>query len=354
MNTPRYLTAEFIADIEKYIAPLSAEEKETYVQEGEECIRLREIDNIHEDPNLTPGEQYKVLVKRIGTYLEENTGKNFISDYQKIELTDTITLYSFQLPGGGNLNLFTTSEGKMVLDTGYGCFYNDCKNMLSSIGLDGFSNTKVVICTHGDADHCGASGYFSVKPVMHPTTKALLASGTRNYGTPNNPKAIFEKFYTTSINTISRMNIPEDIAVFDTKPLGYRGVFPIIGSVKFAGMNFEVWESLGGHIAGQLLLFEPNLGLLFTSDAFINFATLSKERADYCSIADIMVGSVNVDSEIARKERKELVNLAPGLNKELKEKGKRLYICCGHGAISVLDDKGNLVPACDTIRYSAQ
>ena len=122
----------------------------------------------------------------------------------------------------------------------------------------------------------------------------------------------------------------------------------------FAGMEFEVWESLGGHIAGQLLLFEPNFGLLFTSDAFINFATLSKARADYCSIADSMIGSVNVDSEIARAERKELTRLAVELDAELKKNGKKLLICCGHGAVSEIDAEGKLVPAAELIHYAAE
>ena len=241
----------------------------------------------------------------------------------------------------------------MVLDTGYGCFFNDCDKMLEKVGVDGFFDTIVVICTHADADHCGAAGYFKMMPLMHPTCKAILDAGTRNYGSVNNLD-LLEKFYTTSINTMSRMNVPDKVIECGTEPIGMRGLFPIIEKISFAGMEFEVWESLGGHIAGQLLLFEPNLGMLFTSDAFINFATLSKERADYCSIADSMIGSVNVDSEIARTERKELTRLAVELDAELKKNGKYLLICCGHGAVSKIDENGNLVPASELIHYSAE
>ena len=190
-------------------------------------------------------------------------------------------------------------------------------------------------------------------PLMHPTCKAILDAGTRNHGSVNNLD-LLEKFYTTSINTMSRMNVPDKVIECGTEPIGMRGLFPIIEKISFAGMEFEVWESLGGHIAGQLLLFEPNLGMLFTSDAFINFATLSKERADYCSIADSMIGSVNVDSEIARTERKELTCLAVELDAELKKNGKYLLICCGHGAVSKIDENGNLVPASELIHYSAE
>ena len=344
---PEYFTREFMAKMALYLSPLNKKELNEYVKEGEEAIRIRE-------PQGISPEKYLELVKGIGDYLGANTGKNFTSDYQKIPLTANITFYSFQLPGGGNLNIFDAGEdGKMVLDTGYGCFYHDCDKMLEKVGVDGFFDTRVVICTHADADHCGAAGYFKMMPLMHPTCKAILDAGTRNYGSVNDLD-LLEKFYTTSINTMSRMNVPDKVIECGTEPIGMRGLFPIIEKISFAGMEFEVWESLGGHIAGQLLLFEPNLGMLFTSDAFINFATLSKERADYCSIADSMIGSVNVDSEIARTERKELTRLAVELDAELKKNGKYLLICCGHGAVSKIDENGNLVPASELIHYSAE
>ena len=344
---PEYFTREFMAKMALYLSPLNKKELNEYVKEGEEAIRIRE-------PQGISPEKYLELVKGIGDYLGANTGKNFTSDYQKIPLTANITFYSFQLPGGGNLNIFDAGEdGKMVLDTGYGCFFNDCDKMLEKVGVDGFFDTRVVICTHADADHCGAAGYFKMMPLMHPTCKAILDAGTRNYGSVNDLD-LLEKFYTTSINTMSRMNVPDKVIECGTEPIGMRGLFPIIEKISFAGMEFEVWESLGGHIAGQLLLFEPNLGMLFTSDAFINFATLSKERADYCSIADSMIGSVNVDSEIARTERKELTRLAVELDAELKKNGKYLLICCGHGAVSKIDENGNLVPASELIHYSAE
>lgn len=73
---------------------------------------------------------------------------------QKIRLSEGRELWSVQLPGGGNVNLFRTPDGDMVLDTGYGCCYDDVEKMLHSLGIDGFAHVKKVICTHADADHC--------------------------------------------------------------------------------------------------------------------------------------------------------------------------------------------------------
>ncbi len=291
------------------------------------------------------------IMENIGIYLTANEGENFTSDYQRIPLSNGRELWVIQLPGGGNINLFTTPEGKMVLDTGYGCCYHDVERMLYALGAGGFENVRRVICTHADADHCGAAGYFPVTPLMHPVTKKILEAGTRGFGSDAKFQ-LLEKVYTTTINTFSKMYLPEKIDTCKTQARGMYGPFPIVDELEFAGMHFEIWESLGGHIAGQIFLYEPDEGLLFTSDALINFATLSDARKNYCSIADYLVTSVNVNSDIARTERKELLKIAQQLDNDLKQSGKRLYICCGHGAVCTLNTDGRMIPATPELSYT--
>lgn len=76
------------------------------------------------------------------------------------------------------------------------------------------------------------------------------------------------------------MNVPDHVDLCKTEPKKMHGLFPVIDEVEFGRMHFEIWESLGGHIAGQLFLYEKNAGLLFTSDALINFAGMTKEEID--------------------------------------------------------------------------
>ena len=337
------LDTNFLARIAPYIEPLTDEERAVYIAEGEESVKIRKKEGL-------PPEDYLQLVENIGLYLGKTSGEGFSSDYQKISLPGNKTLLVIQLPGGGNLNVFLTPAGKMILDTGYGCYYKDCEKMITSIGAGDFSDVKFVVCTHGDADHCGASGYFPVPPVMHPVTRALLDSGTRGYASPNG-KELLEKFYTTTINTYSRMFVPDKVRLCKTEPIRKHGLFSIIDEFTFADMHFEVWASLGGHIAGQIFLYEPDLGLFFTSDALLNFATLTKARADYSSIADSMIGSVNVNSETARIERRELMRISKELDDELKKSGRRLLICCGHGAVSILNENGMLSPYSEPLGY---
>ncbi len=71
----------------------------------------------------------------------------------------------------------------------------------------------------------------------------------------------------------------------------------------------------------------------------INFTSLTKERADYSSLAAFLVTSVNVDSERAKQERIALLALAEETDRELAPSGRRCLICCGHGAVSVVENK---------------
>lgn len=117
-----------------------------------------------------------------------------------------------------------------------------------------------------------------------------------------------------------------------------RGIFPVIGTVSIGDIELEVLEGLGGHTCGQIYLYSQTEGLLFAADSVINFSSLTKERADYSSLAAFLVTSVNVDSDLAKKERKALLELALQTDRALLTKGKRCLICGGHGAVSVLEE----------------
>ncbi|MDO9324183.1 MAG: MBL fold metallo-hydrolase, partial [Methanoregula sp.] len=116
-------------------------------------------------------------------------------------------------------------------------------------------------------------------------------------------------------------------------------------------VELEILDGFSGHTAGQVFLYSQGHGLLFTADSVINFSSLSKERADFSSLAAFLVTSVNVDSENARKERKGLLELVQKTDAYLAPVGKRCHICGGHGAVSVLEG-GKLQVFGDIERYT--
>jgi glyoxylase-like metal-dependent hydrolase (beta-lactamase superfamily II) len=119
-----------------------------------------------------------------------------------------------------------------------------------------------------------------------------------------------------------------------------RGIFPVLETIRIGDLNLEVLEGLGGHSRGQIFLYSQEAGLLFAADSLINFASLTRERADYSSLAAFLVTSVNVDSDLAKKERKALLDLARGTDSALKKTGMRCLVCGGHGAVSVHESTG--------------
>ncbi|HJJ47536.1 MAG TPA: MBL fold metallo-hydrolase [Methanocorpusculum sp.] len=331
----KYITPSYKKKILPYLTTLSKEKLEQYFRDTEETIQEL-VTRLGKRPK-----EVKWIVQSIGLYLYGNKGRNFYADCQKIQLSKEITLWTLQPPGGGCLHIFQTPKGKLMIDAGYGVNYDDWVMTLVRLGLGSFDDVKMLLITHGDADHVGMAGFMPCPAYMHPVTKELLQSGSRGFAAVNNFKKLV-RTYTLNINTISQINIPEDIILAKTVPLFSRGAFPVIDTIDFAGLHFEVIESRGGHLAGQLFYYEPKFGLLFTSDAILNMASLSRPRLIFGAIPDYLITSVNINSRLATEERTDLFALAKELDAELKKSGRFIRLVCGHGAVSTFDAEGKL------------
>ncbi|MDK2974151.1 MAG: hypothetical protein PWP08_522 [Methanofollis sp.] len=293
---------------------------------------VQELTNRGEDPL-----QVFSSIIETGETLNRTSGEGFYADIQQIPVAPDVTLFCFQLPGGGNIFLFEGPDEAMMVDTGYGIYYPDVIEMFRHYGIGDGTKLKRIIITHADADHCGAAGFYDVPAFMHRGTEAIIRSQNRATGSPVE-SSILEMVYTTIINLFSRFNPPENYTLFDRPAGEMRGIFPVLGRFSFGGLTFEVLEALGGHVQGLVYLFCPEAGLLMTSDTVINFDSLTEARSRYSSLADFLVTSVNVDSGVARQERHALHDIAAGVDAAFAGTGRRCLICGGHGAVSVLDN----------------
>ncbi len=290
-------------------------------------------------------------VLETGQTARATTGAKFSADVQQVGITDRLALFCFQLPCGGNVFALKSPDEVILIDTGYGIYHKDVCTMLEHYGIGRPSDISRVIVTHADADHCGSCGHFSASAFMHPTTLEIIRINNRAYGS-RSEGSILEAFYTQMINLFSGFTSPENVILFPREPTGMRGIFPVIGTVTIDSIRLDVLESLGGHMVGQVYLFSEEHGLLFAADSVINFASLTPDRSAYNSLADFLVTSVNVDSELAKKERKALFDLVAATDEALKGSGKRCIICGGHGAVSVYEG-GKLVTYGDVEHYGA-
>jgi glyoxylase-like metal-dependent hydrolase (beta-lactamase superfamily II) len=187
---------------------------------------------------------------------------------------------------------------------------------------------------------------------MHRGTEKIIEEANRAYGS-RSEESILEEVYTKLIGLFSRFNPPHNVVLFEETAGESKGLFPVIGSITIGGLRFQVLEGLGGHQYGQIYLFNEEEGLVFTADTVINFEHLTCDRAAYSSLAAFLVTTVNVDSDIAKRERKSILEIITEINQKLEKKGKQCLICGGHGPVSVLLG-GKLVPFGTIEKYQAK
>ncbi|NYT17106.1 MAG: MBL fold metallo-hydrolase [Methanomicrobiales archaeon] len=306
---------------------------------------VQELMNLGEDPK-------KIFESFLltGRTLTGTTGDRFFADIQTLPVAPDLTLHCIQPPCGGSIFLMEAPDGISMVDTGYGIYTRDVALLLDDLVPGWDRRISDLIITHADADHCGAGGAYDVPARLHPGTLEIIRAANRAYGS-RSEASVLEEIYTTMINLFSRFNPPGQVAPFSTHPLGDRAGFPVIGTVDIGRYRFEVLEGLGGHLHGQVYLYCREIGVLFSADTIINFGYLTPDRAAYNTLAVILVTSVNVDSEVAKQERRRLLDLARESPGSCQGGRDSCLICCGHGPVSVLS--GNeLVPFGEIRHYT--
>lgn len=331
------------------------------------AARVRDIIGEQEDPYLLEllnhfsyiaqqlteyGKEYQDVLEQIllnGKHLNDTTGSGFYADVQKIKVIDTITLFCFQLPGGGNIFVLDSPEERVMIDTGYGIYHKDVLKMFDAYGLGGINDFTRIILTHGDTDHCGASGFFNSPVYLHEGTWNIITTNNRAWGA-SSQDLVLEQVYTVMINLFARMTPPNSVNILPRTSEMKCGSFPVLSSFKIGKYEFEILEGHGGHQFGMIYVLCKEAGLFFTSDTILNLKYLTPERSQYNNFAVYLVTTVNVDPDIVKSERKELLSIASRIDKELSGSGRRLLLCCGHGPVSVFDC-GDMVPASEVEVY---
>jgi glyoxylase-like metal-dependent hydrolase (beta-lactamase superfamily II) len=297
---------------------------------------LQDINHIVQEL-MNRGQDPRVVFQSVldtGRSIRDTTGNAFSADIQTVPITDQVRLFCFQLPCGGNIFLFSAPDEAMLIDTGYGSYFSDIRTLLLQQAAIDSTRIRRILITHGDADHAGGAGYYPATAWMSHATWEILVQSNRAYGS-HAETSILEAVYTKIINVFSGFTLPRCIEQFPENGGERRGIFPILSRITIGDVELEVLKGLGGHLAGQVYLFSPESGLLFTADTVINFDSLTQERRAYNTLAVNLVTSVNVDSKIAAGERIALLSLAEETDRALAADGKRCLICGGHGAISI-------------------
>jgi glyoxylase-like metal-dependent hydrolase (beta-lactamase superfamily II) len=229
-----------------------------------------------------------------------------------------------------------------MIDTGYGIYHDDVMRMFRYYGLEGAPGFSRIILTHGDTDHCGAAGYFDAPIWTHEGTWKIIETNNRAYGACCED-IVYEQVYTVMINLFARMHPPGHVHLFPASKGEIIENFQVLDRFVESGISGTIIEGHGGHQNGMVYVLCPHEGLLFTSDTILNLKHLTPERSQYNGFAVYLVRSVNVNPDLVKQERKDLLNLATRIDTEMQSEGRRLIICCGHGPVSTLEG-GELMP----------
>ncbi|MBE0478176.1 MBL fold metallo-hydrolase, partial [Candidatus Aerophobetes bacterium] len=260
-------------------------------------------------------------------------GKNFKAKQLTPLQFNTTRILTFCLPTGGNIFVFQHDDEFTMFDAGYGLYYEDFKSLLVSKRINP-SRVKRIFVSHADADHIGCAGYFSeefgAQVFIHPDCKGVMDKENRGYGA-NTQLSRLNKHFTMLVNRFTQCKYPKNMNFFPTEPLSKIGVFNIIHTFRVGSLKFEVLESQGGHVPGQVFFLNREHGLIFTSDYLINVESLSDEEREYLKLPRYLMTSTNTNSQLFREESKHLIEVIFSLNKKLKEKKSSVIIFPGHG-----------------------
>jgi glyoxylase-like metal-dependent hydrolase (beta-lactamase superfamily II)/uncharacterized protein with ACT and thioredoxin-like domain len=314
---------------------------------------LGEVNHIVQDLTAKGRDAREVFnnVLKVGKSLRSTSKENFYADVQVIPVDGEGTVYCFQPPCGGNVFLIDTPSECVMVDTGYGIYHEAMRDLMESFCPGYRSRLSRIVLTHADADHCGAAGYYGQPCLTHPGTIRIIEEDNRAFGSVSEDQ-VAEWIYTKIINLFSGFMPPRcgQVVSLEDTSTGSMGTFRVIGSIRVGKYDFSILESHGGHIHGMIYLVSPETGIIFASDTILNLAFISPERTDYNLLAVFLVSGVNVDPDMCRRERQQLMSLAQEIENNLPS-GKKCMICGGHGPVSVISGR-DLVPWCGCTRYA--
>ncbi len=262
-----------------------------------------------------------------------NTGDKFVLRRMTPIDLGGVELAGFRLPTSENVYLLRHDDELTMIDSGHGIYFDDLTKAWGRMGFDP-ARIRRILATHPDTDHIGGAGHFEAafgtEVWMHPAGAQIISGMNRGLGAPERIRKL-NRYYTRLSVAFTACRFPEHPRHFDTGELGYAGAFKVISTVTAGPMRFEVLESRGGHVRGQVFLLERRAGLLFTSDYLLNTGSLSPDERSQLGIYRSMVINPNDDPVLYREECADLLSLASDIDRELSPSGRRMTILPGHG-----------------------
>lgn len=304
----------FAGEMEKKLS-LTQEQTNIFLDNSNKILQI--LEDKHENYFKTFN-----YIRKFANMTVDYKGDNFNPRVSHKCITANTTIYLIEPPCGGNVYIINSGDELLFVDSGFACYRNEMKKLFHELFPDFDNMEKKIVITHADMDHVGINDIFSEIYVSENTFINFKREheGKKNFREEN---PLHEPYFKLD-RIISRYEPPElrKLRILGSK----KGdeVLEKLCDFTFNELSFEVYESNGGHLKGEIILVEKDKKIVFTGDIFVNVDGFSKQQYDFNLVAPYLMGSVNSDSKKASKCRKFL----------LKEYADYL-LCPGHGEWTV-------------------
>jgi len=220
-----------------------------------------------------------------------------------------VSLTLIEPPCGSNTAILRHGDEYLFVDTGYACYRGEMLHLFHAIIPNFDTCKKSAFITHADLDHCGLldlfdTVYLSEKSRVSLTAEHSSGAGFREENPLHAPYIRICKLLTsyippapTTLRVIAGSDQPQ------SEPLVRTGNF------SFGPLHFEVWESAGGHLSGEIMLVDREHFTAFTGDIYINVKESTPAQAAYNRYAPYLMTSVDTDPALAARQRKALIEV---------------------------------------------
>jgi len=246
-------------------------------------------------------------ISKFAELLGASKGKNFCPRISTHKIAANTELTLIEPPCGSNTIIIKSMGKVLFVDSGYACYSDEMLAILRDIIPEFDSMEKTILVTHADVDHCGLLPMFD-KVIASAGTALCLKNeyeGKNGYR-ESNP---LHKPYINicKILTSYKAVEPQKVTVPWNKTENLTQPLTQIGFFEFGELQFEVYEGMGGHLPGEIVLIDYTNHIALTGDIYINTHGLTDKQAKYNQYAPILMTSVDTDPKQCLEEREAIM-----------------------------------------------
>ena len=256
-----------------------------------------------DEQGLSPHRTFDSISK-FADMLASCRGEAFSPRITHHRVTDQTEITLIEPPCGSNTAIIRSGDEYLFVDSGYAYYREEMLILLRRLVPEFDDIKKRILITHADVDHCGLLPIFDEVICSHKSAVCLQMeyetnNGYREQGGPHKPYIEMCKILTeyTPCDP-AKVTVPWP----DSTP--EHGVIRQAGFFNFGDLDFEVYETRGGHLPGEIVLIDYAHNIAFTGDVYVNIKGMTSEQRQYNQYAPILMTSVDTDPELCTLQRK--------------------------------------------------